>query len=65
MLKKTFEYEDYEGNKIKQDEYFHLSEAELTEMTLSEKGGLDKLLQKIVDAKAWPFPTYEELLFEQ
>ena len=51
MLKKTFEYEDYEGNKIKQDEYFHLSEAELTEMTLSEKGGLDKLLQKIVDAK--------------
>ena len=51
MLKKIFEYEDYEGNKIKQDEYFHLSEAELTEMTLSEKGGLDKLLQKIVDAK--------------
>ena len=51
MLKKTFEYEDYEGNKIKQDEYFHLSEAELTEMTLSEKGGLDKLLQKIVDEK--------------
>lgn len=51
MLKKTFEYEDYEGNKIKQDEYFHLSEAELTEMTLSEKGGLDKLLQKIIDAK--------------
>ena len=44
MLKKTFEYEDYEGNKIKQDEYFHLSEAELTEMALSEKGGLDKLL---------------------
>ena len=51
MLKKTLEYEDYEGNKIKQDEYFHLSEAELTEMTLSEKGGLDKLLQKIVDEK--------------
>ncbi len=22
-------------------------------------------LEKIVDAKAWPFPTYEELLFEQ
>lgn len=51
MLKKTFEYEDYEGNKIKQDEYFHLSEAELTEMTLSEKGGLDKLIQKIIDSK--------------
>lgn len=51
MLKKTFEYEDYEGNKIKQDAYFHLSEAELTEMTLSEAGGLDKMLQKIVDAK--------------
>lgn len=51
MLKKTFEYEDYEGNKIKQDAYFHLSEAELTEMALSEAGGLDKMLQKIVDAK--------------
>lgn len=51
MLKKTFEYDDYEGNKIRQDAYFHLSEAELTEMTLSEKGGLDKLLQKIIDAK--------------
>ena len=23
------------------------------------------VLEKIVDAKAWPFPTYEELLFEQ
>jgi glutamine synthetase len=22
-------------------------------------------LEKMVDAKAWPFPTYEELLFEQ
>ena len=51
MLKKTFEYEDYEGNKIKQDAYFHLSEAELTEMALSEAGGLDKMLQKILDAK--------------
>lgn len=51
MLKKTFEYEDYEGNKIKQDEYFHISEAELTEMALSEKGGLDKLIQKIIDSK--------------
>lgn len=51
MLKKTFEYEDYEGNKIKQDAYFHLSEAELTEMALSEAGGLDKMIQKILDAK--------------
>lgn len=51
MLKKTFEYDDYNGNKIKEDVYFHLSEAELTEMTLSEAGGLDKMLQKIVDAK--------------
>lgn len=54
MLKRTFEYENYEGEKVKEDVYFHLSEAELTEMTLSKKGGLDKLLQKIIDAKDTP-----------
>lgn len=52
MLKKTFEYEDYNGNKIKEDVYFHLSEAELTEMALSEAGGLDKMLQKIMQSES-------------
>lgn len=49
MLKKTIKYTDYEGNECQEDFYFNLNKAELMEMQLSTKGGLDKYLQKLVD----------------
>lgn len=51
MLKKTIEYVDYDGETRKEDFYFNLSKAELLEMDLSESGGVDKLLKKIVAEK--------------
>lgn len=48
MLKKTITYTDYDGNERTEDFYFNLSKAELLEMQLSENGGLQTLLQKII-----------------
>lgn len=51
MLKETRVYEDYDGVERKEDFYFNLSKAELAEMELSNEGGLENYLQRIVDAK--------------
>lgn len=48
MLKRTIKYTDYNGNEREEDFYFNLSEAELTEMAMSENGGLDELIKKII-----------------
>ena len=48
MLKKTVNYEDFDGNARTEDLYFNLTEAELTEMELSLNGGLSQLLEKIL-----------------
>lgn len=48
MLKKTITFDDLDGNSLTEDFYFNLSKAEITEMELSQKGGLSAYLQKIV-----------------
>jgi len=55
MLKKTIEYEDFNGNQVSEDYYFHLTKADLIELEMSTKGGLHEHLQRIVaseDGKA-------------
>lgn len=47
MLKKTIEYEDWDGNKRTEDFYFNITKAELMEMELSTEGGLKNRLEKI------------------
>lgn len=51
MLKKTITYVDYNGNERKEDFYFNLSKAELTEMEMSTTGGLAEMIQRIVSAQ--------------
>ena len=48
MLKKTITYTDFDGNERKEDFYFNLTKAEVTEMQMSAEGGLAKMLEKIV-----------------
>jgi hypothetical protein len=48
MLKKTITFTDYDGNKRVEDFYFNLTKAEVSEMELSETGGLSNFLRKIV-----------------
>lgn len=51
MLKKTVQYVDYNGVERKEDFYFNLTKAEVTEMEMSVEGGLSKLLAELVNAK--------------
>ena len=51
MLKETRTYTDYDGVERTEDFYFNLSKAELAEMELSEEGGLENAIQKIINAK--------------
>lgn len=51
MLKRTIEYENYDGVTVKEDFYFNFTQAELTMMELSEDGGLAARLQSIIDKK--------------
>lgn len=48
MIKKTFTYEDFDGNSRTEDHYFNLTRAECMKMQLSVNGGLDKFLEKII-----------------
>lgn len=54
MLKKTITYEDFNGEERTEDFYFNLTKAELMEMNLTTEGGLDKLIEKIVNTKDVP-----------
>jgi hypothetical protein len=55
VLKKTITYEDFNGDEVVEDFFFHLSKAELVELEMSAEGGLSESLQKIIaseDGKA-------------
>jgi hypothetical protein len=51
MLKKTITYEDFNGETVVEDHFFHLSKAELVELELSHQGGLAASLQKIISSE--------------
>lgn len=51
MLKKTITYEDFNGDTVSEDFFFHLSKAELVELEMSHKDGLSEALQRIVAAE--------------
>lgn len=54
MIKKTITYTDYNDVERKEDFYFHLSKAEITEMELSTTGGLAEQIKRIVAAQDQP-----------
>lgn len=51
MYKRTITFTDYDGNERTEDFYFHLTEAEVTEMEMGIKGGLTKMMQKLVSTQ--------------
>ena len=51
MLKKTMKYTDYDGNEREEDFYFNLSKGELAEMELSLNGGLEGMINRIIQEK--------------
>ena len=51
MIKKTIEYTNYNGEKVKEDLYFNLSKAEIMEYELGFTGGMSKHLTEIIEAE--------------
>lgn len=54
MLKKTITYIDYNGVERTEDYLFNLNKAELLELGLSKKGGLEQWIEKIVQEEDAP-----------
>ena len=54
MIKKTIKYTDFNGTAREEDFYFNLTEAELMDLNLSEKGGLKGYLESIISAQDEP-----------
>lgn len=48
MFKKTITYNDYDGNERTEDFYFNLTQAEVMEMEMTTEGGLEKMINKII-----------------
>ena len=48
MIKKTIKYVAFNGVERTEDHYFNLTKAEITEMQLGVKGGLDKYIEEKV-----------------
>jgi hypothetical protein len=48
MIKKTITYTDYDGNDRTEDFYFNLTKAEVMEMEMMTDGGLQKMIEKII-----------------
>lgn len=51
MLKKTIKYTDYDGVEREEDFYFNLNKAEILEMEMTQAGGLQAFIQKIISTK--------------
>lgn len=51
MLKKTIKYTDYEGVEKTRDFYFNLNKAELLEMEMGTNGGMERMINKIINAQ--------------
>lgn len=66
MLKRTFEFTDFKGNKRKQDFWFNLSKSELMRLNLTTTGGLEDLIDKIVQTQDTPelCKIFEKIILE-
>lgn len=64
MLKETITYEDFNGNQITEDFYFNLTKAEVMEMEFSEKEGLAKKLNDIIESsdRKQIIETFKEII---
>lgn len=48
MVKETIAYTDFDGNSRKEDFWFHMSKVELLEWTSEGDGGLQKIIEKMI-----------------
>lgn len=51
MIKKTIQYEDFDGNNITEDFYFHISKLEVVELEVEFEGGLEGHIKKLQETE--------------
>lgn len=51
MLKRTIEFEDFDGNPQTGTYYFNLTKAELVELEASYNGGLEEVIKQVIATK--------------
>lgn len=54
MLKRVINFKDFEGNPISREYRFHMSEAELMELEMSENGGWDSMVKQAANTQDGP-----------
>lgn len=54
MIKQEMKFKDFNGVERKEDFWFHLSQAEIMDFNLTTPGGLEAMIQNIVDAQDIP-----------
>ena len=54
MLTKSITYTDYDGAERTENFMFNLTKAELAELNLTTEGGLQAVIQKIIDSRDIP-----------
>ena len=66
MLKKTMTYTDYANNQRTEDFYFNLTKAECLEMEMSEEGGMEQMLRRIIAAQDMPtiIATFKKIILK-
>ena len=66
MLRKRIKYVDYDDLQREEDFYFNLTESELIEWEASEKGGMDKLVKRIIDEEDQTrlIPLFKEMILK-
>lgn len=51
MLAHELKYEDFNGNEVTETFYFNLTKSELIKLQVSVEGGMQKVLQDIIDSQ--------------
>lgn len=53
MIKKTVSYQDWDGEPITEDLYFHLTKAEMLDLNKKYNGALDKYLRRALEKQQY------------
>lgn len=66
MYKKLIKYEDFNGTQREETKYFNLSKAELMEMELSTKAGVEEMIRVLIATKdnAKIVQTFKDLILK-
>jgi hypothetical protein len=64
VIKKSITYQDFDGNQVTEDHYFHLSKSELLDMEASIDGGMAAKLERVGKSNngAEILSTFKEIL---